>query len=147
MLLKRQSQPLKNKIFFCPLCVHPRTYKGIFLTRGVHTRTQSNQGGRMADEHQREIWRRASRKYVDKYPERRHESIAKYVSAHRDRILIRHRKFKEKLVSEGRCPSCGYKLIKGETKYCINCCGRTKGEFAYATSCQRYSQELRNISG
>lgn len=73
----------------------------------------------------RELWRKASNKYRKN---------------HLQECIERSRKFKKKYIEEGRCPSCGVKLVSGENRTCVNCGNTIKGEMKYATNCARLTK-------
>ena len=76
----------------------------------------------MTPSRQREIWRK---------------SRAKYYANHKTICLERVNKIRVRYRNEGRCEMCSIQLMPDETRWCVNCSGRTKKEKTYATSCTK----------
>jgi rRNA maturation endonuclease Nob1 len=56
--------------------------------------------------------------------------------------LIANRAKKQRYIKEGRCRSCGIKLIEGEKRTCINCGGNFYREMKYAKDSMRLAKIL-----
>ena len=79
----------------------------------------------MADEHRREIWRRATNRYYQN---------------HKEKCLMKNEKFRKIYLAERRCVACSVPLIDGELTKCTNCTGTIQKEFAYAKGCLQLAE-------
>jgi predicted RNA-binding Zn-ribbon protein involved in translation (DUF1610 family) len=65
-----------------------------------------------------------------------------YYLLHSERIAVTQSKKRARWRQEGRCSSCGTKLVQGEKRTCVNCGNTIKGALKYAKDSQRLTQNI-----